>query len=325
MNPNRIHGSCRETARCAALLVAWLSLQACTLAVDEVAWGERREVSGPTLAVRLDTAAAHVPRPAPRGVRSIRPRHGRDKPVVAIIGANSGTETTYYTVPYGVLSGSGVADVWALSTGRGPIRRFPALTIDPGTTTADFDASVPGGSDIVIVSASVQMSLALVEAIAGTDRALRVAAQIGASAWSATHDSDRFGVDVRHPWTAASNWLAFWRNEEIALPIRDGVDEITLALIADAWSRTYRSQALSIRRTGHPITTRRGRSVVPDSDPTANQLQRREHVVGIPATRPVLALEQALGAIEERYGSGTRAFVARAPEHPDGGGGRTGP
>lgn len=81
------------------------------------------------------------------------PRFGRSRPVVAIIGENSGTELADFTIPYGVLSQSHAADVITLSTQAGPLKMLPALTIQPDATIADFDRRFPDGADYVIVPA----------------------------------------------------------------------------------------------------------------------------------------------------------------------------
>lgn len=77
----------------------------------------------------------------------------RARPVIAVIGANGGTETTDYLVPYGVLKRSGVADVFALGTMSGPVKLLPALTVVPDMTTAAFVQRYPEGADYVVVPA----------------------------------------------------------------------------------------------------------------------------------------------------------------------------
>ena len=77
----------------------------------------------------------------------------RQRPVIAIVGANEGSETTDYLMPYGILKRADVADVLALGMKPGPISLYPALKIDPHTTVANFDAMHPGGADYVIVPA----------------------------------------------------------------------------------------------------------------------------------------------------------------------------
>ena len=156
------------------------------------------------------------------------------------------------------------------------------------------------------VTASVPVSLALVEAIAGRPAAAALAARLGATRWDAAHASDAFQLDRGHVRTAAGNWLAFWSHETLAIPVADGVDEIALALAADAWSRTYRSRATAV--APGPVTTRRGLTLVPDAaGGTA--------LPAPPADRPTRALDLALAGIADRYGEATAAFVALQLEY----------
>ena len=66
----------------------------------------------------------------------------RQRPLIAIIGINDATETTDYLMPYGVLRRADVADVWLLATEPGPVKLFPALTVEPQATVAEFDRSI---------------------------------------------------------------------------------------------------------------------------------------------------------------------------------------
>jgi hypothetical protein len=45
--------------------------------------------------------------------------------------------------------------------------------------------------------------------------------------------------------TVMSNKLAFWNRDEFGIELAPGLDEVSLALSADAWSRTYRSRAVT--------------------------------------------------------------------------------
>ena len=56
-------------------------------------------------------------------------------------------------MPYGILKRADVADVVALATKPGPVTLYPALTVEPDATIADFDAQHPDGADYVIVPA----------------------------------------------------------------------------------------------------------------------------------------------------------------------------
>ena len=105
--------------------------------------GERRAAATPTV-ISTDEAA--------KTLAALRPPK-RARPVIAVIGANDGTETTDYLVPYGVLKRSGVADVFALGTTSGPMVLMPALTVVPDMTTAAFVRRYPDGADYVIVPA----------------------------------------------------------------------------------------------------------------------------------------------------------------------------
>jgi len=319
----------------------------------------------------------------------------RQRPVIAVLGQNAGTETTDYLVPYGVLKQSGLADVWALATEPGPLKLHPALVIQPQATTAGFDARYPDGADYVIVpamhhpddalvlawikaqaakgativgvcsgakvlsnagllrdraatghwydldklrrdnpsmrwvrdrryvadrgvvtttgiTASVPVSLAIVEAIGGSAPAATLARELGAASWDEGHDSDAFQIDGRHIWTAAGNTLAFW-NQTIGIPVKDGVDEIALALTADAYSRTYRSRVVTIADHQQALTTRRGLRLVPDR--AAKDAHTNVVLAPVTGERPAQALDAALDDIAVRYGERTAAFVALQSEY----------
>src|SRR5262245_748371 len=259
------------------------------------------------------------------------PKHQR--PLIAIVGANEGTETTDYLMPYGIPRRADIGQVTALATGPGPVTLFPALKVEAQATVADFDVQHPRGADYVIVPAmsrdddpaalrwirsqaakgaivigvcagamvvgnaglldgrratthwyylkefrkrhptvdyvadrrlvvdgavatttgitgSMPMALTLIEAIAGRDRAQAVARDLGMTSWDARHDSHAFQFTRPFALTAIANQLAFWSHESLGIEIAPGIDEVSLALVADAWSRTYRSRALTFAATG---------------------------------------------------------------------------
>ena len=85
-------------------------------------------------------------------------RFGRVRPVIAIVGDNSGTELSDFMVPYGLLSEANVADVIAVSTGAGPVATFTDLgrssfRFAAQATLDQFDARYPDGADYVVVPA----------------------------------------------------------------------------------------------------------------------------------------------------------------------------
>lgn len=321
----------------------------------------------------------------------------RTRPLIAVVGANEGTETTDYLIPYGVLKRADVGDVIALATKSGPISMMPALKIIPDATVAEFDVQHPEGADYVIVpamhhdddaasiawikaqaakgaiiigicsgarilgnaglldghnatthwydvaglrkhhpamhyvanrrfvvdrgiatttgvSASIPMSLTLIEAIAGHARAAEVAQGLGIDHWDARHDSGAFRMNRDFALAAAGNMLAFWGHEKIGITIEPGVDEVALALTADAWSRTYRSSAVTIAAKDGVIKSHGGLGIV--ADRLAASANVKTVLPPIISAYPAHALDTALGAIAKRYGQRTFTFVAMQLEYP---------
>ena len=162
------------------------------------------------------------------------------------------------------------------------------------------------------VSASIPVSIALVEAIAGRDRARALAASLGVTDWSAVHDSSQFHFGSKL-LTATLNEMMFWRHETLGISVAPGVDEISLALAADLYSRTRRSQAFSIAQSSAPVPTRHGLTLLPDrqagSDVSSVMLPALDR---LPAAK---ALDRSLEGIEGRYGGTTAKFVATQIEY----------
>jgi len=309
----------------------------------------------------------------------------RARPVVAIIGANDGTETTDFLLPYGVLKRSGVVDVVAVATKPGPITMMPSLTIVPDTTVAEFDQRAPDGADYVIVpalhnsadpdvrafilaqakrgakilgicdgtlvlenaglltghratghwfaigsvaarnptmrwvrdrryvidgnlgtttgvSASLPLSLALVEAVAGHERARELADEVGAAGWGLAHDSGHFRLTRTDAFSVVTNMaIALLARDTIRIRVDEGDDLIALAFTADAYGRTFRSRAVVVG--DRPITTREGLRVLPDAAGSADAVELPED------TPPALALDVTIADIAARYGESTADFV----------------
>ncbi len=329
------------------------------------------------------------------GVRPARPR-----PVIAVVAANAGTETTDFLVPYGVLHRADVADVIAVGTRVGPVRLWPALRVEAATTTAAFDAAYPEGADYVIVpamlraddpdalawirtqaargativgicsgvqvvgkaglldghaftghwhdveglrkayptarwvrdrryvvdrgvatttgvSASIPLSLALVEAIAGSGRADTLARALGLAAWDESHRSDAFQLGGARVRTFLANRLAVWRHETIGVPVDPGVDEVALALTADAYSRTARSQVVTLAAATGPVVTRGGLRLLPDRVTGPDGRAGGMDVVVEPGAGrgAARALDDALDGVAARYGARTADFVALQVEY----------
>jgi transcriptional regulator GlxA family with amidase domain len=320
----------------------------------------------------------------------------RQRPIIAAIGINDATETTDYLMPYGILRRADVADVMLLATRPGPVTLFPALTVQPHATIADFDERHPDAADYVLVpamsrdddpmvlewlrsqaskgatiigvcagakvvaeaglldgkratthwyylkellamhpavryvadrrivvdervatttgiSASMPVALMLVEAIAGREKAEAVGRDIGVTDWDARHDSRAFQFTRPFAMTAIRNSLAFWNRETFGLELSTGVDEVSLALVADAWSRTYRSRAVTFAPTIAPRDSCHGVQIVPDQTRSSWPADTR-----LPAIdrQPARALDEVLHAIGARYGAHTTDFVAMQLEYP---------
>lgn len=344
---------------------------------------------------RTDAAAASK-------IEPYRARFGRSRPVVAIVGENSGTELTDFVIPYGVLVQSDAADVLTVATRPGLLKMRPALQIQPQATVQDFDARFPEGADYVIVpavvkrdeptllawiasqgakgatvvsicdgalvvantglmnghratghwatqglrekqypntrweknvryvadgrivssagiSAAIPASLALVEAIAGRDRAAAVAKTLGAGDWGTAHNSDgfkpRLGTNLMAFATTTFNNGWFHSRQSIGVPVAPGVDEIALALTADAYSRTGRSQAYAVASSAGPLKTRNGLIVVPERIAGgANPVDRT--LPAFDATPSTKFLDKALADIAKSFGRMTAYGVALAFEYP---------
>ncbi len=161
------------------------------------------------------------------------------------------------------------------------------------------------------VTASIPASIALVEQIAGHGAALRLATMYGVDSWGVEHDSSAFALRP-HLGTIALNYLAFWRFETLALPVVDGVDDVALALTADAYSRTYRSR---VRATSpmNRIVTRSGVMLVTE-DPA--HWRGSSRTLPTPSSvDPVHALDAALDGISHAYGPATMRWVAAQIEY----------
>ena len=164
------------------------------------------------------------------------------------------------------------------------------------------------------ISASMPMSLTLIEAIAGRAKAEDVAKQLGLTHWDARHASDAFKLTRPFALTSMGNTLAFWNREQLGIELSPDIDEVSLALVADAWSRTYRSRAVTFASTPDARQTRNGIRVLPDQVATSWPTDRLLRAVG--GRPPANALDEALRGIDTRYGARTAHLVAMQLEYP---------
>jgi putative intracellular protease/amidase len=158
------------------------------------------------------------------------------------------------------------------------------------------------------ISASMPMSLTLIEAIAGKAKAEAVASQLQVTNWDLRHHSAAFRITRPFALTSMGNKLAFWNREQLGIELTSGIDEVSLALVADAWSRTYRSRAVSFAGTPDARVARNGMRILPDQVAASWAADLLLPTVGDQA--PAVALEQALRGIDARYGASTGDLVA---------------
>ena len=185
---------------------------------------------------RLCHRPRHEPRRRSRALQWIRSQSAKR---AIIIGVCAGAKVVGDA---GLLHGKRATTHWYSVKelrGKHPTMRYVEdrrLVVDDGVATTTG------------ITASMPMSLTLIEAIAGRDKAQAVGRDIGLADWDARHESDAFKFTRPFALTAIGNTAAFWSHEQLGIELKPGVDEVSLALVTDAWSRTYRSQAVTFAR-----------------------------------------------------------------------------
>ncbi len=163
------------------------------------------------------------------------------------------------------------------------------------------------------ISAALPVSLALVEAIAGRDRAATVAASLGVQDWSSKHDSavyaPQFGRNL-NVWLTYYTDQWFHSPQPVGLPLAEGFDEIALAYASDAYTRIHRSRVLAGATSTAPLASRHGLKALPDrvagsADAPAAMLPVDEQ-----------SLDQVLSRIAAQFGARTAHRVALEFEYP---------
>lgn len=163
------------------------------------------------------------------------------------------------------------------------------------------------------ITAAIPMMLTLVEAIAGREKAQNVADDLGIEAWDARHSSAAFKLTRLFATTVLANRMAVWNREDVGIELTPGMDEAALALVADAWSRTYRSRAFTVASSIAAVSTANGIRVLPDR---IDDEGRSDRTVSIfPNHRLADALDRTLDAITDSYGDPTANIVAMQLEY----------
>lgn len=211
----------------------------------------------------------------------------------------------------GLTRGHRATGHWSTHAAR--IRQFPDTVWLKNTRyVADGKLVTSAG-----ISAAIPTSLALVEAIGGSERAQALATQLGIASWSAAHDSDAFRITLGDRMTAAASY--FLRpSDDVGIPVADGVDEMALALSADAYTASLRARVHTLARGAAPVTTRNGLVLVPDAIAgVTGQGKAMDWLLpAFDATPPARVLDQALSDITARYGASAARFVVLETEYP---------
>ena len=213
-----------------------------------------------------------------------------------------------------VLARAGLLDGRRATTHWGAMK---ALTkAYPGTVWVRDRRYVQDGPIISTtgVSASIPASLALVEAIGGRPVAEATARRLGVTGWSADHRTGDFHLGKAEIARALAVMAAVWSHETVEAPITDGVDEIALALRADAWQRSYRTRVVTTRMGLTPVRSRHGLTLLPDD------VARPGRYVIPGGDRPaVTQLDEALMAMGKRYGPFAVRMARLGMEYSPGG------
>ena len=164
------------------------------------------------------------------------------------------------------------------------------------------------------ISASLPVSIALVQAIAGTEKANTLAAELGVTDWSSKHSSDAFqqtNDDPSMSWRVKQKTLA-----PLNIPLSEGMDEIALALRAEAYAHSGAVQVFSVSDSVNPVRSRHNLLIVPDKQIVIFDTQPAA-LNSVSAVAPAAkALDRALDEIAEEYGHFAATQAARVMEYP---------
>lgn len=273
----------------------------------------------PALAVEPDATVAAFDAAHPEGADYvIVPAMSRDDDPAVLAWLRSQAEKGAAII--GVCAGAKVVGAAGLLDGRHATTHWYYLgEMLERSPTIDYvpDRRMVADGGVVTttgITASMPMMLTLIEAIAGRAKAEAVARDLGLERWDARHASAAFRLTRSFATTVLANRMAFWNREELGIRLDPGMDEVSLALVADAWSRTYRSRAATYAASTAAVESRNGIRVIPDRPDPSWPEDRR--VSTFPGRRPADALDRTLDAITARYGARTTDMVAMQLEYP---------
>jgi putative intracellular protease/amidase len=126
-----------------ATFARWTALAAVLIALT---------ACGPEVPPAPPVDKATAERQAQAFIDAIKPRDAQ-RPVIAIVALNEGTEITDFLLTHAVLQRAAVAEVTPVAPRAGPVALYPALRIEVTRDLASFDQQYPEGADYVIVPA----------------------------------------------------------------------------------------------------------------------------------------------------------------------------
>lgn len=157
------------------------------------------------------------------------------------------------------------------------------------------------------ISASSPASLSLLGDLAGEEVMRATASRLDLPLPDARHEGEAFRLTVKGATRVVLNQAAFWRWQDVGVPLAPGFDEMAFGTVLDGWSRTYRSEAWA---TGPArAVSRHGLTVIRHEAPPATF----DRIAALPTRRP---MESMFSEIQTAYGPTTARFVALQFEHP---------
>lgn len=265
--------------------MAWLKPQ---MTLDELA---RARPEGPDVVIvpALDGAddaarAAWLRERLRHGARIMSICNGAE--VLAAAGLLDGRQATVHWYSHGKLARRHPKVTWR--------RDLRWVTDGPITTTAGISASEPATLD-------------LLRRLAGAEAMREIARRLRLPPPDQRHDGHDFRLTLGGASLVIANRLAFWRRENVAVPLSPGFDERAFGATLDGWSRSYRSTAWA---TGAPSATSRHGLRIYRARTLPAEFDR---VIALPGSN---AMEAIFAQIRRAYGEPTARFVALQFEHP---------
>jgi transcriptional regulator GlxA family with amidase domain len=162
------------------------------------------------------------------------------------------------------------------------------------------------------VTAAIDASLYVVTRIAGPDAAARAA--------HALQLPPRDDVAVPAPVLTAgeltigvANAALLWPKQQVLVRLRDGVDELELAAVLDAYPRTFAAASASTTPDRLPVRSRFGLVLVPSR---AAGAPNAADIVVDPTRGDGSPYDRVLRALAARFGGRTAALVADQLQYP---------